>query len=1524
VKTTPDRRQDTEAAAGADVAVVGMALRAPRAKTPEEYWRRISEGTECISFFGEEELLARGVSPELVSNPDFVPAGGVLEDADRFAASFFGYVAREAETIDPQHRVFLECAWEALEDAGCDSERYEGLIGVYAGSTMNTYMLVNLMGNRNVLDLVGDLQTMIGNDKEYLATRVSYKLDLRGPAYGVQTACSTSLVAIHVAAQALLAGECDVALAGGASVRLPQGGGYLYQPGSTSSPDGHCRTFDARAAGSVVGSGAGVVVLKLLDDAIADGDTVHAVIKGSAINNDGAGKASFTAPSVNGQATAVANAIDMAGVEADSIGYVEAHGTGTLIGDPIEVAALTKGFRSKTERRGFCALGSVKPNIGHLDAAAGVLSFIKAVLCLEHGTLPPSINFESPNPKIDFEASPFYVNTETRPWESDGAPRRAGVNSVGIGGTNAHVVLEEPPRPESSDRGRPWQLLPVSARTPAELEAALENLADRLEHDHETPLADVAHTLQTGRRAFPQRRVVVVGDRREAVAALRGPASPEVVEMPGRAVAFMFSGQGSQHPGMGRDLYEREPTFRAAIDAGVELLMAETGADVRDLILGGDGDRFSDTSLAQPALFLVEHALARLWMEWGVMPSAMIGHSIGEYVAACLAGVFSFEEGLRLVAGRGRVVAELPGGAMLAVQMAEEELRPRLGDGVSLAAVNAPSLCAVSGEEDEIGRLEAELGADEVPCRRLVVSHAFHSQMMEPALAPLQGLCEEVELRPPSIPFVSNVSGTWITQEEACDPAYWARHLRQPVLFAAGVAELLAEPARVLLEVGPGTALTTFAGSLPSAGDRVLASSRHPQQDGDDQAVAMRALGRLWSLGVDVDFDGFAVHERRRRVPLPTYPFARERFWIDPLVDEEPAARAGEGSRGAATTVDGSESAASNGDGVGGLRTFGWRRTPPLALNGSRRAPQRLLVLAGTRPFAREMVARLVSEGADVTIARPGEEFRRLGERTYVLDPAEGAHYEQLLAAVGGTGLDAVVHAWSVGGVEGEGLERELLLGAGSLARLTRALGEHPARLHVLADGAFEVTGGEPPGPAAAALAGACDAIAAERAGRGFSGVVDLDLSEPGAVAEADLDLLVRELVAPSERAVALRAGYRWVRTTEPVAEGEDRVLRPGGVYLVVGGFGAAAFPTCSFLAETLGARLAIFDRLAAGDAPGGPEGDRPIPRTASTLEGLGAEVLVLPAGSRDGEGLGDAVRQAREHFGELHGVLHVVADDEADAAARDGEGVERRLAEQIEMARALTSGLDGADADFCLLATPFGKGREGMLLAGAAGGAMESLAEAGDRDRGTRWVSVSGEEVGPDLIQRALNATPVPQVRVSGPGREPSPADPGDGQPRPAAEPAIPTPGPTPTATPTHARPDLQHGYVAPRNELERDQTAIWEELLGITGIGMEDNFFELGGSSLLATQLITRIRKRFGVEVALAHLFDGPTVAAMAETIRAIEAGELPAAADCSAAPESDEDIVAAALSEIEELEDDEVQAQLVERLRDEGSAP
>jgi amino acid adenylation domain-containing protein len=1178
-----------------DIAIIGMSGRFPGAQNVDIFWQNLSTGVESITFFSDEELLAEGIAPDLLNNPNYVKAKGMLEDIELFDAAFFGFSPREAETIDPQQRLFLECAWEAIENAGYDVERTNGAVGIYAGSGMNNYFLDNIISNPELLKTVGSYQIRIANKNDHLATRTSYKLNLKGPSISIQTTCSTSLVAINLACQSLLDGKCDMALAGGVTLSIPPKTGYMYQPDMIASPDGHCRAFDAKAQGTVGGSGVGIVVLKRLDQALTDGDCIHAVIKGSAINNDGALKVGYTASSVDGQAAVIAEA--MQNIDPSTITYVETHGTGTTLGDPIEIAALTQAYQSRTQKKGFCAIGSVKTNVGHLDTAAGVTGLIKTVLALKHKMLPPSLHFKQPNPKIDFANSPFFVNTTLSEWKSEGMPRRAGVSSFGIGGTNAHLILEETPvqlpisREKDSeklkgDTHRPWQLLVLSAKTQSALEMATTNLADHLKQHPDINFADVAYTLSQGRKIFEHRRLLVCQTLDEATEVL-STLVPERIftqatDAKARPVVFMFSGQGSQYVNMAWKIYQHEPIFREQVDKCAEILKPHLNLDLREVLYPSSETneikrQLEQTAIAQPALFTIEYALAQLWMAWGLHPVAMIGHSIGEYVAACLAGVFSLEEALVLVAVRGRLMQSLPEGAMLSVPLPETEVKKHLNQALSFAVHNAPSQCVVSGTIDAITALENQLIAQDVECRWLQTSHAFHSAMMEPILAPFTAHVRKMRLNPPQIPYLSNVNGTWITTEQATEAAYWAKHLRSTVRFSEGLQVLLEKPESVLLEIGPGRTLATLVGRQPNKNVEqvVLYSLRHPNDHQADGSFLLTTLGKLWLAGVPIDWSGFYAQELRQRLPLPTYPFERQRYWIEP----------------ADSLLDVSVKP----DIADWFYIPIWQREiAPVYQSNQILARTNWLVFTDECGLGSQLVKRLEQANIDAITVCLGTTFNKLSDRVYTINPSQTNDYETLFneLAVPDKLPKTIVHLWSVTSdtyqLSDDSYHKTQQLGFYSLLFIAQALWKHSVttkfQIEVVSNQIQAVTGEESLYPEKATVLGPVKVIPQE-----YSNINcrSIDIVMPKSDTESKLvEQLLAEFTSEHRNnslPIAFRGPYRWSQSfaAQRLEKPNDSTigLRRNGVYLITGGLGGLGLVFAEYLAKTVQAKLVLVSR---------------------------------------------------------------------------------------------------------------------------------------------------------------------------------------------------------------------------------------------------------------------------------------------------------------------------------------------------------
>ncbi|GCD40790.1 type I polyketide synthase [Streptomyces paromomycinus] len=1481
------------------IAVVGLGLRAPGAADPEEFWRNLLAGTESVSALDDDDVVAAHGDATVLADPGLVRAGGILVGIEEFDAGYFGFTPREAELMDPQQRFLLEVAVEALEDAGCDPARCKDAIGVFLGIGRSGYFLHHLLPRTDLLASFAR-QISLFNDKDFAATQVSHRLGLTGPSMTIGTACSTSLVSVHQACRSLYDFECDVALAGGATINVLQRGGYTYQEGGIFSPDGHCRPFDADAQGTVGGSGVGLVVLKRLSDAVQDGDAIRAVIRGSAVNNDGADKVGFTAPSVRGQANVVYEAQQLAGVSADSIGYVEAHGTGTRLGDPIEVAALTEAFAASTSRRGFCALGSVKSSVGHLDSAAGIAGFIKAVLSVERGLIPPSPYFRKPNPEIDFSSGPFFVNAEVREWPEapGGGPRRAGVSSFGMGGTNVHVIVEQPPAVDAdteppAEHG--WEVLVTSGKSAKALSGQRARLAEHLRREPAQPLSDAAFTLQTGRGQFEHRAAAVVRTAGDGATAF-GPGHGVLTGVAGAdvPVAFLFAGQGSQFPGMGQELHEREEVFREVFGQCARVAADELGEDLGSLVYGDTAEaaeRLRETRVQQPALFAVQVAMAEQWRAWGVEPCAMLGHSLGEYVAATVAGVWSLPDAVRLVSARGELMQRQARGGMLVVSLGEEEAkRLAVAEGCVVAAVNSPGQVVLSGTQEAIDRAASVLAERGVRHRRLVTSHAFHSPLMEPMLAEFEARLAGVEMTAPRIPFLSNVTGEWITAEQAVSPAYWAGHVRAAVRFSDGAARLLAdEPEALLLEVGPGTAASALVGAQEHARERVVvASMRHAMDARSDGQATREALARLWVNGAAVDWTALYHGRTPRRVPLPTYAFDTQRHWIE---------RKPEGA--AARTA----------------RLFRpVFRPAPLPAQATALVGERWLVFTDESGIGARWTARLRELGAHVVSVAAGSSYARTERDAFRIRPEAPEDFDTLVGALQtppdaqetseAAGVWNILYLWAIDTAADVDQARVVALDAP--VHLARALGlhrsDHPTRLAVITRDLARVDGREQDDrtatpPTRALVLGPVKTLPLEYPSLTAAA---LDFED----AEADVRPAVDELAASLPDAfVAYRGGIRHAERVESTAspkvpdraqEGTHqpgRSLRPQGVYLITGGLGGIGRAVAAWLARTYAARLVLTARTplppreqwaALEDDPAADAEVRHRVGAVRELEAAGAEVHVEAFDVADPVALGEAVTRAESQFGPIEGVIHAAGVAGGGLAQfQQAEAMRRVLAPKVDGTLALTSVFRDRSLEFFAVFSSTGAllGSLGQVDYCAANAFLDAWAESADAPEhavAIAWDTWRG--VGMASAERLPTA-----VLEAHAHHEPSGFTAADALA--AIEPALfgghprvvvsteSLPGRLERGTKRHRNRQPEQAAEAAaapeaqsRTDIENTLIDIWRNLFGRAQIDTHANFFELGGDSLLLIEAGRQIKERLHASLSVADLFSYPTIARLA----------------------------------------------------------
>jgi acyl transferase domain-containing protein len=1484
------------------VAIIGLACRVSGVDKPSEYWQAIATGRDTFRSVSDAELLARGVTQRDLDDPNYVRANRSLPGIEGFDAAFFGITPREARYMDPQQRVFLECCYEALEVAGYRPGETQLNVGVFAGSATSTYMLHHILPNSSAQSQNEVLyEHSHGNDKDYLTTVASYRLNLAGPSMSINTACSSALLSTVQACKSLLDYDCDLALAGGVRIEVPAGVGYKHRKGGILSPDGRCFVFDAGAQGTVFADGAGVVLLKRLEDASAAGDFIYATISGFASNNDGAAKAGYAAPGPEGQESVLREALAFAGVAAETVGYVEAHGTGTVVGDPIEFQALSRVYSAAPDGKPYCALGSVKANFGHLNTAAGVAGLIKAVQALHYKMLPPQINFRKLNPEIPLAGSAFYISTQLRPWEPRSFPRRAGVSSFGVGGTNVHVILEEAPEVSRSAPNPGTQLLVLSAKTAVALQAQVAQLKQHLAEQPQS-LVDVAYTLQQARRHFPYRASFVCDDLESAIAALSGPASPcEPVGGSPAKVIFMLPGQGSQYLGMGRQLYDAKPVYREAVDRCLAILSGrpEAGAVRAALLLDGESSGAGEaalqtTAVTQPALFIVEYALCQLWMSLGVQPDALIGHSLGEYVAACLAGVMQLPDALTLVAIRGQLMQTLAPGAMVSAAIGAAELAGHLQEGCEIAASNSPTHSVAAGPQAAIAELLVHLDQQGIQAKQLDTSHAFHCAMVEAVVPAFGDALRRVRLTPPSFPYVSNVTGTWITAQEATSIEYWLTHLRRTVRFFEGLSAILERFDRcVLVEVGPGRTLSQLARKQPRKPLHVVDSLR--QSSANERKHLLISLGLCWQAGVSIDWNACMGEVSRRRIPLPTYPFQRTRHWID--VDLESRSRA-------AGTGGAKRAELSN-----WFYVPAWKLAyPPL---GASPAQERQRYLLFTTASSAALATDLRAQGHEVRQVRPGERFVN-EEDILSLNPNSREEFQRLWDTLREERFSPsrIVFAWGLptdvppdeGWVLDAGHVQEVLTALLFLAQELKPQDLSPAaQLRIITANVFRVVGNERIFPGNAPLVGACRSIADELHYLTCQ-AIDLDLQARTPWWRA----LLRELdTTVSQPVVALRNGRRWVEQFDsmPLAPGpQGQPLSAGGTYLITGGLGGVGKIVTSWLAATPGVNIVLLGRQALPprelwqatlESVGTAERLRNDLLFLQELASRGVRVLALGADVADPAQLARALDTIEREFGHLDGVFHLAGVPSNDTIEfKTPRAVAQTLAPKVQgtwnLYRLLKSRRPGFVALFSSLSAVIGGIKQ--FEYSAANAFLDAFAHLASGEE-CRWLSINwdawqagmavnlvvpdhlrhlkskalevaiGATEGIDALERLLASSGQAQLVVST---------------RDLATRSVARNRATLTAdapvVQAPARPAHVTGFSAPRNETEGKLAGIWSALIGYERIGRNDNFFELGGDSLLATKVVAAINSELRVDIGVRDFLESKDIEDLARFIDAL----------------------------------------------------
>ena len=1496
---------------GLEIAVIGMAGRIPGVEEFNDLWNKLAEGKELISFFSDEELLEEGgVDKKLLNNPNYVKAFSIINNKQYFDSQFFEYSPVEAKNMDPQIRLFHECVYEALEDAGYSPFNNEKKIGLFAGAGPAVFWEIQSL--ISYADGIDGFSASFLRDRTFMSSRIAYKLNLKGPAVFLHTACSTSLVAICKACDSILLGESEIAIAGGITLSNNTKTGYMYSEGMILSPDGHCRTFDAEANGTVGGEGAGVVVLKRLRNAIADRDNILALIKGYSTNNDGANKVGYTAPSVKGQAETIVMAQKMAKAEPRSITYIEAHGTGTKLGDPIEIQALTQAFGNSKEK--YCAIGSVKSNVGHLDTAAGVLGFIKTVLSLKYRQLLPSLHYNKSNPNIDFDNSPFYVNTNLKTWNSK-YPLRAGVSSFGIGGTNAHVILEEAPEIERSSVSRNQQLIVFSAKTLTALEKMTENLKRFFQENQLTNLANVAYTLQTGRASFSHKKMFVCKDTQQAIDILSVPKSVDIHYSVGEKVSvvvFMFSGQGSQYVNMGRELYESERYFRNEMDNCFRLASKFSNLNFKDILyISNDNPdasvKINNTENTQPLLFILEYSLAHLLMKWGIKPNYLIGHSIGEYVAACISGLFSLNDALKLVIKRGELIQGVAPGSMLSISITEEDVMQFLNDEISLAAVNSNNHCVVSGNNESISILEHELKKRGYEFRKLHTSHAFHSSMMEPILEMFRREFSSISFNKPEIPFVSNVTGKQANISEISSADYWINHLRNTVCFSKGAEVLLNNKNVLFLEIGPGNTLSTFIRQhkLKTPNHKIVNLIKHPLEQKADLAYLLNGLGEIWLNGIDPDWNCFYEEEQRCKVSMPTYPFDKIQYPYKINFDE------------LQQKVIPTTSSNKRNDISEWFYKNKWEQkeieeeyNPDILKNFT------WLIFSDNLGFSDEFICKFKDNSAKVIVVKQDSSFQRVNNNDYLLNPFNGEdEYFSLFKKLKESQLlpDYILHFWEVTDFNNQSLinnlENDTDLGLFSLINIAKSIGKNSItkniKIFTFVNDLQKVTGLESINPNKSTLLGATKIISIEYANIQCANI-DIELNNYTDNYRASLvEIIFREFFADLNNIIIAYRGFtRFVKNIHPVKFKNNVNLsskfKNKGIYLIIGGFGGMGFTCVNHLATIYKAKIVLLTHSEFPDrrnwqewlSTHGEKNDVSVRiHKILELEKEGAEIVITIADVDDYKMMQTVINDIKKRFVTINGVIHAagVIDYGGIIQRRTKEITWKYLTAKVKGTLNLYYLLKSEKLDFLLLISSVGNdiflGKYGQVSYNAANEFLESFSDfvSNQNNRYVTTVNMCDwNDVGMSVKAHEYKKTKFTDGISQGEGMM-------------LIDRALMSNFSKVTIYPLNLkleidnafktlekyksrkieitfeetayenkgdRPQLTTEYVEPKNKLEQELAEIYQDFLGIKKIGIHDDFYEIGGDSLKAISLIAKIQKKTNKEIPLIEFLNNSTI--------------------------------------------------------------